>query len=229
MTARYLLVAVTLSLLTGCGLIAAFVPPIEVNDPFGVDGETIVTTLQDPSAMSVQVESVASYTSDLPSQDQEIEDLRGFSIAWLEVNIGLEATVTLSRVDLTSEFPETFALTKLQASAEVSDEVNGEVALKVTRDLEGLTFSKGSCDAAGLECAYTFDGSAEEIVSALTVRFEDTGKIMKLIDIIKLKESNTPNTGKFGLVLTADSEPGMAGFQATLTLVNESTKIKLGG
>ena len=227
MNVRYLLIALGLSLLTGCGLVAAFVPPLEVNDPFGVDGETITTTLQDPNAMSVQVESVATYTNDLPSADQEIEDLRGFSIAWLEASIGLEATVTLSRVDPTAEFPETFALTKLVASAEVSDEANGEVALSVERDLEGVSFSKDTCDAT--QCEYTFNGSDEEISSALTVRFEDTDKIMQLIDIIKLRESNTPNMGKFGLILTADSEPGLAGFQATLTLVNESTKIKLGG
>lgn len=228
MNLRYLLLALTLLLLmTSCGLVAAVVPPIELNDPFGVEGESITTEFAaaNAGALGTLAESTAEASAGRSFADQEL-DLRGFSLARLNAAIGLDAKVTLS-APVGASYPETFTLTKISATAKVSDDVNGTAEMTIENDVN-LQFTKSaSCDA--LSCNYTFSGERDDLKAALQISETDRSKLAKFVKVIRLEGSNSQNRGGFTLSVTADSDPVLDGFKATFILRSGESNIKLGG
>ena len=84
MKLRYLPALALAVLLTGCSLVAAFIPPIEVSDPLGLDGQSLTLLFGASNASS---SSRATLTPQAVSQaqaavtrtfDDQALDLRGF-------------------------------------------------------------------------------------------------------------------------------------------------------
>lgn len=228
MNLRYLLLALTLPLLmTSCGLVAAVVPPITLEDPFGVEGESITTEFgATTSAMSTLAESTAEATAGRSFDDQEL-DLRGFSLARLNAAIGLDGKVVLTAPSLEASFPDTFTLTHVSATAKVSDAVNGSAEMNIENDIN-LPFTKDA-GCVALSCDYSFSGDLEDIKNAIQISEGDRSKLASFVKIIRKDGANSKNEGSFTLSVTADSDPVLDGFKATFKLRSGDASIKLGG
>lgn len=214
--------------LTGCGVVAAFIPPIEVGDVFGVDGQVITATFAEPAALMMQVVTVADKTIERQFDDVEL-DMKGFSLSRLDSKISLLPTVTVTAPDADTAFPPSFSLTHISATASVSDTPNGSADLSTSHDVK-VVFSlvQGSC--AGLSCQYRYS-SGDPLEGILNIQAANgrEGSLRKFVQIIRLDGRNTPNQGKVSVLLKVDSEPGMAGFSVAFTLKSVGTTIKLGG
>jgi len=228
MNLRYLLLALTLPLLmTSCGLVAAVVPPIALEDPFGVEGESITTEFGPTSAgaLSTLAESTANATAGRSFDDQEL-DLRGFSLARLNAAVGLDSNVVLS-APVGASYPETFTITGVSATAKVSDDINGSAEMTIDNEVS-LTFKKSArCET--LSCDYSFTGELADIKEAIQISETDRSKLASFVKIIRLDGRNSRNEGRFSLSVTADSEPSLDGFKATFKLRSGESSIKLGG
>ena len=231
MNARYFLVVALPVLLSGCGLVAAFVPPIEIADPFGVEGQSLTTTFADAdtrqAGLTSQANSQAQATFTRTFDDQEL-DLRGFSLARLDVQVGFGSEVSLSR-PVTGRFPTSFTLVRSAGAANLSDEANGAATLAFSHDLELVFTRDAACDVGALSCGYAYVGDPASLASALSVSVSDRSTLAAFVAVLRLDGQNTPNTGRFAFALTAESEPTLDGFSATFTLRSGKATIKLGG
>ena len=230
MKLRYLLSALTLPVvLSACGLAGAIIGPVEVGDALGVNGKALSATFAGGAdgnllALSTDALSTATGSAEYSFDDQELKT-RGFNLVDVKAEVGIEATVVLRAPLGETSYPESFTLSAVEAEATVGDEVNGSVTLKESRGLE-LTFKKGTCSATS--CDYIFEGDAVLLADALSVREGDNSLLRKFVKIIKLDDSNSPNSGSFSVVLSAESDADLAGFKATFKLINKSTKIRVG-
>ena len=223
----------TVALMTGCSLVAAFIPPVEVADPLGVDGQSLTLLF---GAVNASSSSEAAPTPQALSQaqaavtrtfdDQEL-DLRGFSLASLDVEMGLESTVSLTR-PVTARFPTSFTLVQTSGVATLQDDANGEATLDFAHKLDLVFTRDAACDLAALSCDYRYVGDDAALASALSIAEKDGGTLRTFVDIVRLGVQNTPNTGRFSVGLSVDSEPGLDGFSATFTLRSGKASIKVG-
>ena len=231
MNFRTLLLALTLPvMMTGCGVVAAFIPSIAVDDPFGVEGQTVTTTFGDSAVLTgvqTQAESTAEETTSQSFDDQDF-DLRGFSLARLTAKIGFDPSVTLSAPVTGAEFPAQFTLTRVAATATVTDAAHEPAIIDFEREL-GLRFELDRSSCTLSSCRYRFAGDAEDLANALEISESDRGLLRSFVDVIRLDGANTPNEGRFKLTLTADSDPALTGFSASFTLRSGDASIKLGG
>lgn len=215
--------------LTGCGVVAAFIPPIEVGDVFGVDGQTITASFAEPSsALMTQVVSVAEKTTEREFEDAEL-DMKGFSLSSLDSKISLEPKVTVTAPHVDAVFPKSFSLNYLAADATVSDKVNGSAHLSTEQNIKVVfTLIEDSCK--GLSCKYQYaSGDALEGVLNIKTMNNEGQSLRKFVQIIRLQGNPSPNLGQLKVTLKVDSDPGMAGFTATFALRSAGTLIKLGG
>lgn len=219
------------SLLTGCGVLATFIPPIEIGDVLGVDGQILTVTFEEPgSGLARQVMGASTVVVEQNFDDQEL-DLRGFTVRDFVTVVGFEPLVRL-RAPLGGSYPDDFVLTRASASATLSDAVNGSATMTLERDL-GLLFERdeGSCDLQS--CGYLYSGDPAFLAEALTlIASESAGgaaTLQRFVDIMRLDGAASPNQGRFTFVLEVDSDPGLDGFEATFRLKSGGTTIKLGG
>ena len=227
MNFKFLFLSLVLAVfLTGCGLVAAFIPPIDIGDPLGVDQQTLTTTFGSAGALSTQAISNAERTVSRSFEDTEF-DLRGFSLAELNIPVGFGSFIRLHAPNAEAEFPQQLTLTHASAEANVSDAVNGMATVAVERALD-LTFVLDEATCSAGTCSYTYVGS-EDLTQALTVNVADGAVLRQFINVIRLAGKPSPNTGQFTMSVTADSEPGLDGFRATFTLHSKGATIRLGG
>jgi|GEM_PF-1260632 len=212
-------------LLAGCGVVAAFVPPLSVGDPLGVDGQVVTATLDDGTLATQSVSHLDETRSfDVPDMD---EDLRGFSLAGFHTNAGLENRVTLTGPAGSSvaDHPETFTISRAVLAATLRDDVNGSVSF--TRDVVlELPFARGECDLDA--CTYTYVGT-EALTDALNVDLTERDDLETLVSILMLRGDETPNHGTFRVAVEIDADAPLAGFTVTLELTSEGSTIRLGG
>ncbi len=238
MKLRCLFALVPVLFVTGCGLVAAFIPPVEVADPFGMDGQSL-TLLFGPANIDVSAAdaSAAALTPQAESQaqaavtrtfDDQALDLRGFSLARLDVQMGFAPTASLAR-PLSATFPTSFILVRTFGVATLQDETNGEAVLEFAHDLNLVFTRDAACDLAALSCTYRYVGDEEALASALSVAANDRGTLRVFVDVVRLNTENTPNTGRFSVGMSAESEPGLDGFSATFVLRSGKATIKVGG
>lgn len=213
------------ALVTGCGMVATFVPPLSVGDPLGVDGQTVTATLEE-GGLAAQRTTHLDETRSFDVPDLE-EDLRGFSLAGFHTQAGLTREVTLSGpVGATaSDFPERFTLTRAVVEAELWDDVNGRASFARDVDL-ALPFERSACAADG--CRYAYVG-AEPLADALNVELTDREVLDTLVAILIRGDRETPNRGTFRVALEMDSEASLAGYSASFELTSDGSTIKLGG
>ena len=230
MNLRTLLLPIPL-FLAGCGVVAAFVPPIEVGDALGVEGQALTTTFGTTSTagLSTQAASTADTSVERQFEDMEL-DLRGFSLAELHAGIGIDPTVTLIAPSALAEYPEVFTLTSVSASATVSDDVNGSATMRMSRTVD-LTFELDSDGCTLDACSYAYAGSADDLADMLgiTTTKADGDTLATFVDVVRLGGAPSMNTGSFSLSMTAEGEPSLDGFSATFTLRSNGTVIELGG
>jgi len=212
-------------LLAACGVVAAFVPPLSVGDPLGVDGQVVTATL-DEGALATQGASHLDETRsfDVPDLD---EDLRGFSLAGFHTNAGLEHRVTLTGpADATvAAYPAAFTITRAVLEATLRDDANGSVSFTQDVDLE-LPFARGECDADA--CTYTYAGT-DALTDALNVELTDREKLETLVSILMLRGDETPNHGTFRVAVEIDAAAPLAGFTVSFELTSDGSTIRLGG
>lgn len=214
------------TLLSACGLVAAFVPPLSVGDPLGVDGQAVTATLYD-GGLSPQSTSHLDETRsfDVPDLD---EDLRGFSLAGFHTNAGLQQRVTLSgSIDTVLEpFPDTITITRAVVGGTLEDDANGNVSFSTDVDL-ALPFERtDACDATA--CTYEYAGT-DPLENALDVELTDRDELDRLVSILMLREAETPNRGTFRVAIEIDAETSLGGYTVAFTLTSEGSKIRLGG
>ena len=227
MNPKYLFLSLVLAaFLTGCGLVAAFIPPIEIGDPLGVAQQTLTTTFGSSGALRTQAISNGERTVSRSFEDVEF-DLRGFSLAELNIPVGLGTTIKLHAPSADAAFPQQFTLTYASVEGSVTDAVNGTATMTVEHSLD-LTFvlNESTCNAG--TCNYTYAGS-EDLAQVLTVNVADGAVLQQFINVIRLAGEPTPNIGQFTMSLTADSEPALDGFSATFVLHSKGATIRFGG
>ena len=212
-------------LLSACGVVAAFVPPLSVGDPLGVDGQLVTATL-DEGALATQSVSHLDETRsfDVPDLD---EDLRGFSLAGFHTNAGLEHGVTLAgpAAAAAADHPETFTITRAVLQATLRDDANGSVSFMRDVDLE-LPFARGACSLDA--CAYTYAGT-DALTDALNVELTDREKLETLVSILMLRGDETPNHGTFRVAVEIDADTSLAGYTVTFELTSDGSTVRLGG
>lgn len=226
---RALLLPIPL-LLAGCGVVAAFVPPIAVGDALGVEGQSLTTTFGsiDGARLGTQAFSSADTTVEREFDDMEL-DLRGFSVAELHAGIGLDPTVVLRTSSTLAAFPSEFTITKVHATATVSDDVNGRATLTTEREIH-LTFALDTSSCTADTCRYAYAGGDElEDVLSVGATRADGDTLATFVDIVRFSGAPSLNTGSFSLSVESDSEPSLDGFSATFTLRSGGTVIELGG
>lgn len=218
-------VATAATLLSACGLVAAFVPPLSVGDPLGVDGQVVTATLADGD-LALQGASHIDETRsfDVPDLD---EDLRGFSLAGFHTNAGLQSRVTLSGPagSTTVVYPDAFTVTRAVVTGTLQDDVNGAVSFR--RDVElALPFALADCDDDA--CAYEYVGT-DALADALNVELTDRDELGRLVSILMLRDAETPNRGSFRVAIEIEADAPLAGFTVGFTLTSEGSTIRLGG
>ena len=219
------------ALLAGCGVVATFIPPIEVGDVLGVDGQTVTATFGEPaSALTTQVASVSSATFEQTFDDQEL-DLYGFSLRDFVAVIGLDQRVVL-HAPIGGTFPDSFTLTHASISATLSDEVNGSATMTLEHDLE-LLFDRDEGSCGPLSCSYLYHGDPDLLAEALTLIASENddaqATLRRFVDIVRLQGDASPNSGSFTISVEVDSTPSLAGFEGRFRLKSASTTIRLGG
>lgn len=173
-------------LLAGCGVVAAFIPPIEIGDPLAVEGQSLTTTFGDEgtSGLSVQVLSEAQSTATHSFDDIEL-DLRGFSLSELHASAGIDPVVVLEAPDALASFPASFTIMGVAATATASDQVNGEAVLSMERSASVQTeLHEESCSLA--TCSYRcVDGDPLEDVLSINVT---AGHVLAaFVDVVRLE------------------------------------------
>ena len=225
---RYLLSAFLFSMvLTGCGVVANLIPPIEVGDMFGVDQQSVTAQFSDGQGLVTQAVSSAEDTIERSFEDMDL-DLRGFSLKELDAGISIDTSLTLTRVSSAAEFPVMFTLTKLSVDATVSDEVHGSANLEMEHSAS-LVYERVDSSVTATSATYTLvSGSALGALS-IEVNADERDLLAKVVDIIRLDGESSVNAATVKVSLEADSNPSLAGFSATFKLISEGTKVKLGG
>ncbi len=216
----------TAALLSGCGVLAAFVPPLHVGDPLGVDGQTIAAVLEEGGIVtpSITTHLDATRTVDLPDLEA---DLHGFSLAGFHTNAGLAEEMLLSGSvgDASPDYPERLTVTRAVIEAELWDDVNGSVAF--SRDAQlALTFERSECSPVG--CTYTYAGT-EPLAGVLDVDLTDRDVLADLVAILMLRETETPNSGTFRVAIEVEASIPLNGYAASFTLTSTGSTILLGG
>ena len=112
--------------------------------------------------------------------------------------------------------------------ATLQDDVNGETMLDFNHDLNLVFTRDAACDLTALSCDYRYVGEEVALASALSISENDGGTLRAFVDIVRLGAQNTPNTGRFSVSISADSEPSLDGFSATFTLRSGKASIKVG-
>jgi len=213
------------TLLSACGLVAAFVPPLEVDDPLGVDGQAVTATLDD-GGLSAQSTSHLDVTRSLDVPDLD-ENLRGFSLAGFHTNAGLQESVTLSvpTGTLASDSPARFTVTRAVVEGTLQDDVNGNVSFTTDVVLD-LPFELETCGQ--LACTYAYVGSAP-LEDVLDVELTDRDDLERLVSILMLGDTETPNRGTFRVAIEIESKTTIAGYTVEFTLTSKGSTIELGG
>lgn len=229
----FLIITLFTLTLTSCGLVATFIPPIDVGDALGLEGQTVSTTLgttggQLTTAAAQQVSGQRSLTRTFDDQDL---DLRGFSVAEFHAKIGFHPDVIVTRPLLTMPFPASFTLVDATADVTLSDQGGAREVTFHRAWMGDLTFRAGTCDPAGLTCSYSFDrGSVDPgDFLDLDIRPDERAKLDTALEILKLEGVNTPNTVAATFTITVESDPGMSGYTLELTLKSADASVKLGG
>ena len=211
-------------LLSACGVIAAFVPPLSVGDPLGVDGTTVIAALYDGVIRAGSTTHVdTTRTFDVPDLK---ENLRGFSLASFHTNAGLANEVRLHAPVGASEpvYPEVITITRALIEAQLWDDVNGSVTF--TQDITlALPFERAACTLDG--CTYVYAGS--DLSDVLDVEVTDRATLEQLVSILVFRETETPNQGTFRVAIEVEADTGLSGYQATFQLTSTGSTIRLGG
>ncbi len=216
----------TLALLLGaCGVIAAFVPPISVGDPLGVDGQVVTAALQD-GTITTQSTTHLDTTRSLDVPDLEA-NLHGFSLASFHTNGGLANQMTLSvpTDGSASDHPPRITITRALIEARLWDDVNGSVTFTHDRTL-ALPFERTSCTLDA--CTYAYAGT-ETLADVLDLEITDRSTLEKLVSILVLRETETPNQGTFRVAFEIEAGTDLSGYEATFTLTSRGSVIRLGG
>lgn len=212
-------------LLSACGVIAAFVPPISVGDPLGVDGQVVTATLQD-GAITTNSTTHLDTTRSLDIPDLEA-NLHGFSLASFHVNAGLANQMTLNvpTDGSASDHPARITITRALIEGQLWDDVNGSVTF--THDsVLALAFERTACTPDA--CTYEYAG-AETLADALDLEITDRTTLEKLVSILVLRDTETPNTGAFRVAIEIEAATSLSGYVATITLTSTGSTIRIGG
>ena len=224
-TATVIAAGVAAMLLSACGVIAAFVPPLSVGDPLGVDGQVVTATLEDGAIHTQSTTHLdATRTFDVPDLEA---DLHGFSLASFHVNAGIANDVRLSAPLSAplSEYPERLTITRALVDARLWDDANGSVAFTLDLAL-ALPFERAACSLDG--CAYEYAG-ADPLASVLDLEITDRSTLEKLVSILVLRETETPNHGTFRVAIEVDADTSLSGYALTFQLISQGSTIRLGG
>lgn len=212
----------TALLLSACGVVAAFVPPLSVGDPLGVDGQIVTATLQDGAIQTQSTTHLdATRTFDVPDLEA---DLHGFGLAGFYTNAGMTDEVRLSG-PVGAEYPDRIMVTRALIDAQLSDDVNGSVAFTLDLAL-ALPFERTECSLDG--CTYAYAG-VEPLADVLDLEITDRATLEKLVSILVLRETETPNEGTFRVAIEVDANTSLSGFDATFRLTSRGSTIRLGG
>lgn len=212
-------------LLGACGVIAAFVPPISVGDPLGVDGQVVTATLED-GAITTNSTTHLDTTRSLDVPDLEA-NLHGFSLASFHTNAGLANQMTLHvpTAGSATDHPTRITITRALIEAHLWDDVNGSVTS--THDLTlALPFDRTACTLDA--CTFEYAGS-ETLADALDLEITDRSTLEKLVSILVLRDTETPNDGTFRVALEIEAETSLVGYVATFTLTSTGSTIRIGG
>ncbi len=208
--------------LSACGVVAAFVPPLSVGDPLGVDGQIVSATLEDGAIQAQSTTHLdATRTFDVPDLEA---DLYGFSLAGFHTNAGIASEVHLSG-PVGAEYPDRITITRALIDAELSDDVNGSVAFTLDLAL-ALPFERTECTLDG--CGYAYAGM-DPLASVLDLEVTDAATLAEIVSILVLRETETPNQGAFRVAIEVEASTSLAGYVATFQLTSQGSTIRVGG
>ena len=211
-------------LLSACGVIAAFVPPISVGDPLGVDGQVVTATLED-GAITTSSTTHLDTTRSLDIPDLEA-NLHGFSLASFHTNAGLASQVTLNvpTDGSATDHPASITITRALIEGRLWDDVNGSVTF--THDtVLALPFERTTCTLDA--CTYEYAG-AQTLADALDLEITDRTTLEKLVSILVLRDTETPNNGEFRVAMQIEAATSLSGYVATITLTSTGSTIRIG-
>lgn len=212
-------------LLGGCGVVAAFVPPLSVGDPLAVDGQIVTATLQDGAIQTQDTTHLdAVRTFDVPDLEA---NLHGFSLASFHTNAGMATDVALSGPAgaTAPEYPERITVTRALIDAQLWDEVNGSVAFTLDLAL-ALPFERTACSLEA--CTYVYAGT-DPLADVLDLEITDRSTLETLVSILVLRETETPNHGAFRVAIEVEADTSLSGYVVTFQLTSEGSTIRLGG
>jgi hypothetical protein len=185
------LLLITMLILAGCGLI----PPIEIgNDPFGLSGQVVTTTVQPESALAT--EATATTPSPVSVQFDNIDLGRAPRPSQIlaDLSIHNNLTVSIPGAVTVEQYPATITLTSVTFEATLSEP--GSSSAEVGGTLTGsVVFTRGECGV--ISCQYSATDAALDDVT-LTL----SGPAMAIIF-----GGSEPNTVTVSVSLELDSNP----------------------
>ena len=212
-------------LLSACGVIAAFVPPMSVGDPLGVHGQVVTAALHDGAITTHSTTHLdTARTLDIPDLEA---NLHGFSLASFHTSAGLANEMTLKGPTDSSapDHPASITITRALIEAQLWDDVNGSVTF--THDITlALPFDRTDCTLD--ECTYAYAGS-EPLADVLDLEITDRNTLETLVSILVLRETETPNQGTFRVAIEIESGTSLSGYVATFQLTSKGSTIRIGG
>lgn len=209
-------------LLGGCGLIAAFVNPIEVEDPLQLEGATITTQRLDNTALGTLASFAGTYTTTF--NDFDI-DLQGFGVGGFRNNISIEPSLSVTRPD--NGYPDSFSITSMALNVTLADD-NDSVTIGSVFQAP-ITF-EADCDSDAASCDYTF-ASGPDLEQALFVlavqAASEAQRIYTIITTGQVEGEGPDNNVSATLSLETESTPDLVGGTITVTLTSLSGEIDL--
>jgi hypothetical protein len=204
-----------LSLALGaCGLL----PPVEIGDVLGLDGQEITVTVEGmaPATLPLALETYQGSGSFGPVEFDNVSGVSGLpNPNQLLYELGIDDTITVTAID--GIYPATLTVTAIEAEGTISEP--GREPVRATANVTGnAVFSRGTeCTEGDPSCSYTLSSAA---LSSLNVNWTNVAAIVF--------GGTEPNSAELTLTVTFESDPGLApGSTVAFVLVVTSTKAKL--
>lgn len=206
------LLLITMLILAGCGLI----PPIEIgDDPFGLDGQVVTTTVQPESALATEATATTPSPVSVEFDNVDLGRAPRPSQILADLSIQNSVTVSIPGAVTAEQYPETITLTNVSFEATLSEP--GAPSAEAGGEITGsVVFIRGECNV--ISCQYSAtDAALDDVTLKLS------GQAIAIIF-----GGSEPNTATVSVSLELDSTPELpAGTTVSVTLKGGKAVAKL--
>lgn len=220
---RTLAVIVGLALLlSACGALSGLIPAQQINNPLGINNESVTLTQGSTAGLAPQATSTTTFSGTFSGTFPDINTSSlpgGITPKGFEADVDLGATATLSSASSTSSsaFPTSFDVTAATLSLTVKDGSGSPTFTLPTINASGtlLTATEQSCSgSAPVTCTYALKAGPDLGAALFPIKLSQS-QVATLFKIVTQGSKTNDANGSFSLTLN-QSLPSDATLKVTL-------------